>query len=52
MIVARRPVESCRICSKSAAVGVAVASPTPIPDKTAREESRLAIVEAKAWRES
>ena len=33
-------------------MGVAVASPTPIPERTARDESRLAMVEAKAWRES
>lgn len=47
-IVARRPADSCRIDSNSAAVGEAVESPTPTLDRTAREESSPAMLLEKA----
>jgi hypothetical protein len=37
---------------RSAAVGEALESPTPTVESTAREERRLAMLLAKAWRES
>lgn len=47
-MVAIRPADSWRIESKSAAVGEAEESPTPTLLKTAREDSRPAMLDEKA----
>lgn len=47
-----RPADCCKIESKSAAVGEAVESPTPTLERTARSESRPAMLLEKACRES
>lgn len=51
-MVARRPAESCRMENNSAVVEEAFESPTPMLSSTAREESKLAMLLEKAWRES
>src|SRR5271170_2306713 len=51
-MVASLPMDSCRTLSSMAAVAVAFSSPTPIPWRTAREASRLAIDDEKACNES
>lgn len=51
-MVAIRPADSCKIESSSAAVGDAEESPTPMPDRTALDESKPAMELEKAWSES